>query len=540
MYSYRLARLWSIRPSSRESQDSPGEAGAPGVLNGTGTGGKVMGGSGRYLAVLAAALLSAGMAWAVSGERAGEHVRSEDGKVWIDNVPVAAGDRTGNGYIRGLEILLAHAGTPVAYERLMGLSGMAFIAQADVEHRWEGKVDVGWWPLDAWGMLLRREFLASAIGYELRQINSLTLTAEEFLSVRDRLPEVYRERVEPHVKASIDAGRPLLAMTDFGFVVAGYDDATDVPPVLGRCGRETETEYYRPERWPIGLLVLGDRTDALDPDAADLAALRYAVDLAYDRAGPKDEPWRDQRFTGQKAFAAWAGLLRNMDEPVEDRHHYNMKLHLGVNRTAGVAYLQEVAGRCEGQAAEALHEAVAAYESVLELLAQMECDGLATDPDVRLRLADDVDRLAGLELDAAQHIEGAVEHMSAEGETMEGAGQGKEAAGSMTGRCHCGRVAYRAAGPVVKQSYCDCRGCRKATGTLRAPFVTVSRAGFEVSAGEPSRFRAESGDMCDGHGQWAFCPHCGTQLFWDGDGSDQVDVFAGTLDDTSLFAVAEE
>ena len=109
---------------------------------------------------------------------------------------------------------------------------------------------------------------------------------------------------------------------------------------------------------------------------------------------------------------------------------------------------------------------------------------------------------------------------------------------SISGHCHCGKIKYEAQGPVVKSSYCDCPGCKKATGTLKAPFVTVPSAGFKVIAGEPAQFRATSGvgcDACDAHGVWHFCPGCGSQVFWKNDKGNEVDIFVGTLDDTSIF-----
>ena len=106
---------------------------------------------------------------------------------------------------------------------------------------------------------------------------------------------------------------------------------------------------------------------------------------------------------------------------------------------------------------------------------------------------------------------------------------------SIAGRCHCGHITYEAEGPVVKSSYCDCRGCQRATGTFKVPFVSVRRAGFKVTAGKPSEFRAKSGVKCDAGGIWYFCSRCGTQVFWKGDRGDEIDIFAGTLDDVSIF-----
>jgi hypothetical protein len=195
---------------------------------------------------------------------------------------------------------------------------------------------------------------------------------------------------------------------DFGHVIVGYDDATDAPPLLGRCAREAKPYMERPHSWPMGLIVLGARTEPMDPVAADAEALRHAVALARDEAGPFEEHWRARRFTGQKAFAAWAALLRDMDEPTEDRHHWNMRLNLTWNRTAAVAYLRGVAASRDGEAAEALREATASYESVLDQLEKMECTGVAGDPEARRRLAEQVEGIASTELEAARHIEAAL------------------------------------------------------------------------------------------------------------------------------------
>lgn len=111
---------------------------------------------------------------------------------------------------------------------------------------------------------------------------------------------------------------------------------------------------------------------------------------------------------------------------------------------------------------------------------------------------------------------------------------GEQTLESIMGQCHCGGIRYEAQPPIVKSSYCDCPGCQRATGTFKAPFITVYPKQFSIVSGEPSSFRAESGVLCDGHGVWHFCPVCGTPVFWLSDRG-QVDIFAGTLNDTALF-----
>jgi hypothetical protein len=111
---------------------------------------------------------------------------------------------------------------------------------------------------------------------------------------------------------------------------------------------------------------------------------------------------------------------------------------------------------------------------------------------------------------------------------------------AVTGRCHCGQVAYAVTGPVVKSSSCDCPGCRKASGSMQADFVTVGRDDFQLRRGELAEFKAEGGKKCDAHGSWLFCPECGTHVYWKPDRGDKLDVFAGTLDDASKFQPGSE
>lgn len=61
---------------------------------------------------------------------------------------------------------------------------------------------------------------------------------------------------------------------------------------------------------------------------------------------------------------------------------------------------------------------------------------------------------------------------------------------TISGQCHCGQVKYESAGPVFKSSYCDCRGCRRATGTLKAPFVTVPRDSLKLAGGPVAEYHA--------------------------------------------------
>jgi hypothetical protein len=109
---------------------------------------------------------------------------------------------------------------------------------------------------------------------------------------------------------------------------------------------------------------------------------------------------------------------------------------------------------------------------------------------------------------------------------------------SLIGKCHCGSVSYNYQGEIVKSTYCDCRGCQKATGTLKAPYVTVKAAPFSQK-GETRQFNNPAGEKCDVYGKWHFCPKCGAPVFWKGNKGDELDILAGTLDDTKWFQPKE-
>jgi hypothetical protein len=352
----------------------------------------------------------------VANEQAATNVQRNGGLVRLNDVPMAGGD--GNGYVRGLETLLVHAGAPVDYNRLMGWSGTAFIFQADREHRWEGKLDAGWWPLDPWGLKLHREFLSRAAGFELKVIGPF-YDSHKWPESKDERREFYMKHIHADVVREIDAGRPVLstffpAHAIWSYVITGYNNtlAANTPPIWGCCARETESKNVTyADDWPWAVMVLGERTDPMDPDVADLTALRNAVSLAHDQSGPAEAPWADRRFTGQKAWAAWASLLRNADEAVDDHAHGNVRNCLIRNRTAAVAYVQSVADRREGQAAEELRAAAATYTKVLEQLQLLDFGGVRGDMEKRRQLADALERLAALEREAIAHIERAVDAM---------------------------------------------------------------------------------------------------------------------------------
>jgi hypothetical protein len=103
------------------------------------------------------------------------------------------------------------------------------------------------------------------------------------------------------------------------------------------------------------------------------------------------------------------------------------------------------------------------------------------------------------------------------------------------GSCHCGKIEYAVKGPILGQSYCDCKACQKATGALKVPFITVHKDNIDVTTGDPSEVHGNTDGKCDLHGTWQFCDDCGTKMFWVPDRGEQIDILVGALDDKSVF-----
>ena len=96
----------------------------------------------------------------------------------------------------------------------------------------------------------------------------------------------------------------------------------------------------------------------------------------------------------------------------------------------------------------------------------------------------------------------------------------------LEGGCLCGRVRYRIAGAPHNADYCHCRMCQRAAGAPVVPWLTMARADFAWTAGEPAVYRSSPG------AERLFCGACGTPLVFRADAApDTLDVTLASLDD---------
>ena len=101
----------------------------------------------------------------------------------------------------------------------------------------------------------------------------------------------------------------------------------------------------------------------------------------------------------------------------------------------------------------------------------------------------------------------------------------------LTGTCLCGAVRIEAGGAPRDVGACHCGQCRKQSGHYWASF-TVDRADLTVT-GEVRWYRSSPA------ARRGFCPVCGSFLFWEGIGDDEIGVSLGLVDGPTGLRLAE-
>lgn len=96
-----------------------------------------------------------------------------------------------------------------------------------------------------------------------------------------------------------------------------------------------------------------------------------------------------------------------------------------------------------------------------------------------------------------------------------------------TGRCLCGAVRFEVYGPLRDVIVCHCDECRRWSGYLGA-FSSAYEQDLVLRA-DTSLSWTDS-PRSDARARRGFCAECGSSLFWQPVGSDQVRIAAGALD----------
>lgn len=103
---------------------------------------------------------------------------------------------------------------------------------------------------------------------------------------------------------------------------------------------------------------------------------------------------------------------------------------------------------------------------------------------------------------------------------------------TVTGRCLCGAVRFRAEGVETEHHACHCGMCRRWSG---GPLFATPVA-FITFEGEANVARYDSSDWA----QRGFCKTCGTNLFYYFKPADKYIVSVGAFDDPKAFRLVGE
>ena len=99
-----------------------------------------------------------------------------------------------------------------------------------------------------------------------------------------------------------------------------------------------------------------------------------------------------------------------------------------------------------------------------------------------------------------------------------------EAEPVLEGGCLCGKVRWRARGQPYRVGLCHCMTCRKSGGSVFNAFAIFPAGKVETSGASRAAATSE-------HGRRHFCPDCGAPVFSRDEGSDEIEIPLGALDE---------
>ena len=103
---------------------------------------------------------------------------------------------------------------------------------------------------------------------------------------------------------------------------------------------------------------------------------------------------------------------------------------------------------------------------------------------------------------------------------------------SLAGSCYCGAIHIELRGAPYRVGPCHCLDCRKKTGSLFNAFAVYPADALAVTGATTPHRRAD----CMRH----VCARCASPVYQRQDGSDEVEIFIGMLDEPSRLAPSYE
>jgi hypothetical protein len=298
-------------------------------------------------------------------------ITREGDRVLIQDVPRPKG---ANSTLASLTAVMQSQGQDVTYEQMMGMSGRAF------------RLQFSWCPSCPHAMVGFDVFerALAATGWTHEPLAGKYHQAHTAQGVT----EADRRATQAAVRASIDAGVPVLASSEECGVIVGYETPSDESPTgwLHRGGplppAQDGEPYVRPGKdWPWNAIVLKRAGEQMDAKQAAVGAITFGLRCARTSAYGKGA-------VGLAAWDKWIGELEKVEAIIEascaelaaagrasEDAAFGVQLgnawtyeSLYDARKAAAVYLRGIAALFEEDTAKALNEAADQYAAVAETL----------------------------------------------------------------------------------------------------------------------------------------------------------------------------
>ncbi len=311
-----------------------------------------------------------------------------------------------NRWVAGMVMMLDYVGAMVDIVDMAGDTGIAFIFQADeLLHPFGNnlkQLDMGYWPLDSWGVRTRQEFINAIHGQKI------TFLPSDYKAY-DRDPAAYyRQHFRRTIRQALDEHLPVLGDCCVDIVLITAMDEGE-PDVLGQLTCVEKNELVRMKQYPWNVAIFDGSCSTITRHEADRQALEYAIALGRDEVDLSAYPGK---LSGIKSWRLWQEQLKYPE--LAGPHYYsaNVRGHLICNRKAAIAYLRQMALRYRSSAMQAFETAIADYQAIVRLLEQTDTskDGFENGQG-RNDLVQKIGQLIDLESQAHEHLQQIVELM---------------------------------------------------------------------------------------------------------------------------------
>ncbi len=316
----------------------------------------------------------------------------------LKDVPMMSVDRGQCTLVLALQAALKYLGQTYDYDYLMGVSGAGFMFYVNLKQ----PADVEWCEVmrDRW-----LHVISDAVGHELRLID-----IDEALFDSDPEKHFYSQFVKD-VIASLEAGRPCLAYTCFDGpqwdIISGFSEGRllcrSIHNPLSTSGLIDQIQPYEHNTlWPSKIILIGQEKSI----SSRLDLIRRSIEVGLEIGRGLTDGEGKTHSTGPSAMSVWADLLHEEPDQEATRGHQRLVKTLIDARISLERFLRWVQVEAPRELGRQVRFARNHFARSFETLTTIDIteESLAEEGS-RLRIADDIRSLEGIETQAFNCLE---------------------------------------------------------------------------------------------------------------------------------------